>query len=67
MNPDRAQKALSMKPGLHSYGFMDKAFWSLLGFILSQLVLMALAMLPRQFWRGKAARTAGDEAQAAKA
>jgi len=53
--------------GLHSYGFMDKAFWALSGFIASQLVFMALAMAPRQFWKGKAARDAGSEAQPTKA
>jgi ABC-type transport system involved in cytochrome c biogenesis permease subunit len=37
--------------GLHSYGFMDKAFWALFAFIGSQLALMALALLPRRFWR----------------
>jgi ABC-type transport system involved in cytochrome c biogenesis permease subunit len=45
--------------GLHSYGFMDKAFWALTGFCASQLVLMAVALLPRRFWstagRGAAA------------
>jgi ABC-type transport system involved in cytochrome c biogenesis permease subunit len=37
--------------GLHSYGFMDKAFWALAGFDASQLALMLLALLPRQFWK----------------
>jgi ABC-type transport system involved in cytochrome c biogenesis permease subunit len=37
--------------GLHSYGFMDKAFWALSAFIASQLVLMGFCLLPRQFWR----------------
>jgi ABC-type transport system involved in cytochrome c biogenesis permease subunit len=37
--------------GLHSYGFMDKAFWALAGFSASQLVFLALALLPRRFWR----------------
>jgi ABC-type transport system involved in cytochrome c biogenesis permease subunit len=32
--------------GLHSYGFMDKAFWALSIFIGTQLVLMALCLLP---------------------
>lgn len=32
--------------GLHSYGFMDAAFIALMGFILSQLILMALGCLP---------------------
>jgi hypothetical protein len=36
--------------GLHSYGFMDKAFWWLSGFTASQLLLLALAYLPRRFW-----------------
>jgi len=37
--------------GLHSYGFMDKAFWALAVFIGSQLVLMGLCLAPAQFWR----------------
>ena len=37
--------------GLHSYGFMDKAFWTLFGFIASQLVLIAFALLPAPFWK----------------
>jgi ABC-type transport system involved in cytochrome c biogenesis permease subunit len=53
--------------GLHSYGFMDKAFWALVLFASSQFLLMALAMLPRQFWKGRAARDAGGGTQAAKA
>jgi ABC-type transport system involved in cytochrome c biogenesis permease subunit len=36
--------------GLHSYGFMDKAFVWLLTFIISQLVVMGLGMLPPRFW-----------------
>jgi ABC-type transport system involved in cytochrome c biogenesis permease subunit len=40
--------------GLHSYGFMDKAFYALSGFIASQLVLMAIALLPRRFWTREA-------------
>jgi ABC-type transport system involved in cytochrome c biogenesis permease subunit len=51
--------------GLHSYGFMDKAFWALTGFIVSQLLLMVLALLPRHFWKSRAAREAeGEPAQA---
>jgi ABC-type transport system involved in cytochrome c biogenesis permease subunit len=53
--------------GLHSYGFMDKAFWALSGFIASQAILMALAMLPRQFWKARASRDAGTGTQPAKA
>ncbi|HEY7725700.1 MAG TPA: cytochrome c biogenesis protein CcsA, partial [Anaeromyxobacteraceae bacterium] len=36
--------------GLHSYGFMDKAFYALSGFVASQLLLVALALAPRRFW-----------------
>jgi len=46
--------------GLHSYGFMDKAFWALSAFIASQLLVMALCLLPRQFWRPAGSR-AGEE------
>ncbi|MBI5381094.1 MAG: cytochrome c biogenesis protein CcsA [Opitutae bacterium] len=42
--------------GLHSYGFMDQAFWWLLGFILSQLALIAIAGLPLAKWRSFAGR-----------
>ena len=41
--------------GLHSYGFMDKAFWALSAFIASQLVLMAVCLVPRQFWKSRTA------------
>jgi ABC-type transport system involved in cytochrome c biogenesis permease subunit len=37
--------------GLHSYGFMDSAFWWLIGFAASQLVFIALACLPLSAWR----------------
>ena len=37
--------------GLHSYGFMEKAFPWLCGFIFSQLVLIALAAMPLECWR----------------
>jgi cytochrome c-type biogenesis protein CcsB len=37
--------------GLHSYGFMDKAFPWLMGFVISQLFLMAVASLPVARWR----------------
>jgi ABC-type transport system involved in cytochrome c biogenesis permease subunit len=42
--------------GLHSYGFMDRAFGTLMTFIASQLVVMALGMLPLKYWRGIQAR-----------
>jgi len=37
--------------GLHSYGFMDKAFWALTAFCSSQVLLIALALAPRHFWK----------------
>ena len=37
--------------GLHSYGFMDKAFPWLMGFMASQLALMGIAALPLDRWR----------------
>jgi ABC-type transport system involved in cytochrome c biogenesis permease subunit len=37
--------------GLHSYGFMQKAFPWLVGFMLSQLALMAIAGIPLKHWR----------------
>ncbi len=48
--------------GLHSYGFMDKAFWALAAFIGSQLTLMGLALLPRQFWKAAGERDAAAPA-----
>jgi ABC-type transport system involved in cytochrome c biogenesis permease subunit len=37
--------------GLHSYGFMQKAFPWLCGFILSQLAFMLVAAMPLERWR----------------
>ena len=37
--------------GLHSYGFMGKAFWWLTGFVISQLLLIGLGSLPLRYWR----------------
>ena len=37
--------------GLHSYGFMDRAFPWLIGFAASQVALIALAALPGLPWR----------------
>ena len=49
--------------GLHSYGFMDKAFWALSAFCASQLAIIGLAYVPRQFWR-KGGATAAPAARA---
>ena len=37
--------------GLHSYGFMDKAFTWLMGFNATQVVLIGMALLPLRYWR----------------
>ena len=37
--------------GLHSYGFMDKAFPWLVGFVIAQVVLILLAQVPLEKWR----------------
>jgi len=36
--------------GLHSYGWMDKAFPWLMAFDFSQVVLIVLALLPKRYW-----------------
>lgn len=37
--------------GLHSYGFMDKAFAGLAGFIVLNLLVISLGSLPEEQWR----------------
>ena len=37
--------------GLHSYGFMDAAFWWLIAFVASQVVFIAIAAIPAAKWR----------------
>ncbi len=44
--------------GLHSYGFMEKAFPWLVGFMISQLALMAVAAMPLEKWRSFASARA---------
>jgi ABC-type transport system involved in cytochrome c biogenesis permease subunit len=45
--------------GLHSYGFMQKAFPWLVGFMASQLALMAVAAMPLDRWQSfRTARSA---------
>ncbi|MCW5755269.1 MAG: cytochrome c biogenesis protein CcsA [Phycisphaeraceae bacterium] len=39
--------------GLHAYGFMDSALFWLVLFVISQLALIALAMLPVRIWRSR--------------
>jgi ABC-type transport system involved in cytochrome c biogenesis permease subunit len=47
--------------GLHSYGFMQKAFPWLVGFVVSQLALITIAAMPLQKW--KSFQTVGGEAR----
>jgi len=37
--------------GLHSYGFMQSAFYWLIGFVVSQLLIIGLGALPLERWR----------------
>ncbi len=41
--------------GLHAYGFMDAAFFWLTAFVASQVLIMALAGMPRRYWRSVSA------------
>ena len=45
--------------GLHSYGFMDAAFWWLLFFVCTQLALIGVTLLPLEKW--KSFKTAGNQ------
>jgi hypothetical protein len=42
--------------GLHSYGFMDQAFGMLLAFIISQLAIIGVRVVPQKYWRAIQAR-----------
>jgi ABC-type transport system involved in cytochrome c biogenesis permease subunit len=44
--------------GLHSYGFIDAAFWWLLAFVASQLAFIAVTSLPLARWRSFSATPA---------
>jgi len=37
--------------GLHSYGFTDAAFYALIAFVATQVILIALANVPLEKWR----------------
>ena len=52
--------------GLHSYGFMDRAFGVLLAFIISQLVIIGVGMVPQKYWRGIQAREKADRLEGPK-
>lgn len=49
--------------GLHAYGFMDQAFKWLIGFVISQIVLMILAMLPVSMWKSPPGGSGGDSSK----
>ena len=53
--------------GLHSYGFMDQAFGVLLAFIISQLVIICMGIVPQKYWRGIQAREQPTVAEQPKA
>ncbi|HND63102.1 MAG TPA: cytochrome c biogenesis protein CcsA, partial [Opitutaceae bacterium] len=44
--------------GLHSYGFMDAAFWWLIVFVATQVGFIAVALLPPARWRSARALAA---------
>ncbi len=39
--------------GLHSYGFTNSGFYWMMGFALSQLLLICMALLPWRYWRSR--------------
>jgi ABC-type transport system involved in cytochrome c biogenesis permease subunit len=49
--------------GLHSYGFMDRAFGPLIGFVVSQFAVIGLGLIPLKYWRGIRARQIQAPAQ----
>jgi ABC-type transport system involved in cytochrome c biogenesis permease subunit len=49
--------------GLHSYGFMQKAFPWLLGFMISQLALITIASMPLENWRSFSAENNSKDRQ----
>ena len=44
--------------GLHSYGFMDSAFYWLIAFVASQLLIITIASFPLENWRSFRQQTA---------
>jgi len=51
--------------GLHSYGFMESGFLWLMGFLASQLLLIALGSLPGRLWRSASALASSTAAHLA--
>lgn len=52
--------------GLHSYGFMDSAFKWLMVFMVSQLALIGLGLLPIKFWGSAKNLNKGEDEPPAK-
>ena len=46
--------------GLHSYGFTEGVLYMLGGWVLLNLVLMAVGMVPTQMWLSERSRTSSD-------
>jgi cytochrome c-type biogenesis protein CcsB len=46
--------------GLHSYGFMDAAFWWLLLFVGTQAAIILLGLLPLKYWRSFGIASGGN-------
>jgi hypothetical protein len=44
--------------GLHSYGFTEAAFFWLMLFVVSQLLFIALGLLPAKWWKSFNAKAA---------
>jgi ABC-type transport system involved in cytochrome c biogenesis permease subunit len=53
--------------GLHSYGFMDAAFKWLMAFIVSQLCVIGLGLVPQQFWASFRTRAVAPKSAKARA
>ena len=51
--------------GLHSYGFMESAVFWLMAFVVSQLVVMAIGLLPTAAWRSFSHEEAARETETA--
>ncbi len=51
--------------GLHSYGFMDAAFYALMGFVIFNVILILIGCLPKTSWGSFKQETPKPEAPAA--
>ena len=46
--------------GLHAYGFMDQAFKWLMAFDATQLIILAMGLIPIKYWRSFAKPGSGS-------